>query len=682
MTQSGRLGSHRVQSRHCSCGMHLAGIACAGTRCLVPQNFHFTRCCFRRGTVVLESFRHSSKACVQTHRKSSSTPMVVASKVEMEITRTNFQQSLPVIKQALHDCQFFAFDCEMTGLEVLEAKQEYLDEVEDRYHLTASGGTQFALTQVGLSAFVWSETEHQYRPRTFNFYVFPKPVDGYDRRFLSQASSLEFLAGQGFDFNKWIYQGVPFMPDEWRKKQIATIDKTQDRREISLQRDDDKAFVQSLKEQVQAWGQTQDGTLLLDGVNSYRRAIQYQQLEKLQQSSNGAHGFYVQRVPGLQGAQLQLVRATPQEAQQYKEEERQARLQAIHDAAGFAVVFEMMRDSNKPAVGHNLSYDLTFCLASFAQALPPTWSAYKQLVQRWFPAGVWDTKHLARQLQGIFEGGTSLGDVYEGLANGGLHQAVAEFLADQTSDPSAWAFPAIQHAEGFEAYREPQAGSHAHEAGYDAYMTGAAFACLMRLYEAAASSPGQAVPSAQQQPSLDAVQHLLGRINVGRSDIPYAALWGADPSPDRSHVMVAAGLQPATRFKPFAEQLSKHLGVRVRVTPVWALITPQASVFLLELPPDALPDHANMEAALVAVRQPHAQLIPWAEYAAAKRAGTIVSLLESLQQSISINQAGKLKRPLEAVANSKVNDVSAQATAGKQRPAKKLKSMLPSCRMM
>lgn len=67
--------------------------------------------------------------------------------------------------------------------------------------------------------------------------------------------------------------------------------------------------------------------------------------------------------------------------------------------AGFAVVFEMMRDSNKPAVGHNLSFDLTFCLASFAQALPPTWSAYKQLVQRWFPAGVWDTKHLARQLQ-------------------------------------------------------------------------------------------------------------------------------------------------------------------------------------------------------------------------------------------------------------------------------------------
>lgn len=53
----------------------------------------------------------------------------------MQITRANFQQSLPVIKQALQDCQFFAFDCEMTGLEVQESTQEYLDEIEDRYHL-------------------------------------------------------------------------------------------------------------------------------------------------------------------------------------------------------------------------------------------------------------------------------------------------------------------------------------------------------------------------------------------------------------------------------------------------------------------------------------------------------------------------------------------------------------------
>ena len=49
-------------------------------------------------------------------------------------------------------------------------------------------------------------------------------------------------------------------------------------------------------------------------------------------------------------------------------------------------------------------------------------------------------------------------------------------------------------------------------------------------------------------------------------------------------------------------------GVRVRVTPVWALTTPQASAALLELPPQEAPDHATVAAALVALRQPHAQV--------------------------------------------------------------------------
>ena len=40
--------------------------------------------------------------------------------------------------------------------------------------------------------------------------------------------------------------------------------------------------------------QTEDPVLLLEAVNPYRRAIQYQQLEKLQHSGNGSQGFYVQ----------------------------------------------------------------------------------------------------------------------------------------------------------------------------------------------------------------------------------------------------------------------------------------------------------------------------------------------------------------------------------------------------
>ena len=57
--------------------------------------------------------------------------------VHLQITKANFQQSLPIIKQALQECHFFAFDCEMTGLDTAETRQEYLDEIEDRYQLVS-----------------------------------------------------------------------------------------------------------------------------------------------------------------------------------------------------------------------------------------------------------------------------------------------------------------------------------------------------------------------------------------------------------------------------------------------------------------------------------------------------------------------------------------------------------------
>ena len=38
-------------------------------------------------------------------------------------------------------------------------------------------------------------------------------------------------------------------------RQVADLNKSQDRQEIAIRRDDDKAFVQSLQEQVQAWRQ-------------------------------------------------------------------------------------------------------------------------------------------------------------------------------------------------------------------------------------------------------------------------------------------------------------------------------------------------------------------------------------------------------------------------------------------
>ena len=44
--------------------------------------------------------------------------------------------------------------------------------------------------------------------------------------------------------------------------------------------------------------QSSDQTLLLEPVNAYRRAIQYQQLEKLQKAAKSNQGFFYAQVQG------------------------------------------------------------------------------------------------------------------------------------------------------------------------------------------------------------------------------------------------------------------------------------------------------------------------------------------------------------------------------------------------
>ena len=70
----------------------------------------------------------------------------------------------------------------------------------------------FVITQFGLSAFIWDGSSSAWRPKTFNFYTFPRPFEDWQPRFLCEAASMDFLATCNFDFNKWVHGGIAYMP--------------------------------------------------------------------------------------------------------------------------------------------------------------------------------------------------------------------------------------------------------------------------------------------------------------------------------------------------------------------------------------------------------------------------------------------------------------------------------------
>lgn len=82
----------------------------------------------------------------------------------------------------------------------------------ERYKKILNGSSQFVIIQFGLSIFRFDKRISKYVNKTYNFYVFPNtsPLPGLIRetKFLSQASSLGFLASHGFDFNKLIKEGM------------------------------------------------------------------------------------------------------------------------------------------------------------------------------------------------------------------------------------------------------------------------------------------------------------------------------------------------------------------------------------------------------------------------------------------------------------------------------------------
>lgn len=70
-----------------------------------------------------------------------------------------------------------------------------------------------------------------------------------------QAGSLDFLANQGFDFNKFIYEGVPLLRASDRDRHLTRIDAEDSpgRPEMSLAKAEDRELVDKLIAQVAEW---------------------------------------------------------------------------------------------------------------------------------------------------------------------------------------------------------------------------------------------------------------------------------------------------------------------------------------------------------------------------------------------------------------------------------------------
>ncbi|XP_054635744.1 poly(A)-specific ribonuclease PARN isoform X2 [Dunckerocampus dactyliophorus] len=448
----------------------------------------------------------------------------------MEVTRRCFKDCLNLVYTAIEEADFLAIDGEFSGISdgpSVSALTNGLDTPEERYTKLKKHSMDFLLFQFGLCTFKYDQEESKYITKTFNFYVFPKPFNrsSPDIKFICQSSSIDFLASQGFDFNKVFCHGIPYLNQE---EEAHLREQTEERRSQQANGvgtpsfispscskgpahipDEHKDFISRVVEKVETLFSSTEKTVNLEPCTGFQRKLIYQTL-----NWKFPKGLHVETVETDKKERFIQVTKVDEEERKRREQQKVEREQEeLNDAVGFSRVIHAISKSSKLVVGHNMLLDVMHTIHQFYCPLPEELQDFKEVTMCVFPR-LLDTKLMA-----------STQPFKDLISNTSLAE-----LEKQLND-SPFKAPETEAAEGFPSYNT--AKEQLHEAGYDAYITGRCF-ISMANFLGSFLTPPKAYVSARSK----LIEPFYNKLFLMRIiDIPYLNITGPDLQPKRDNVL-------------------------------------------------------------------------------------------------------------------------------------------------
>ncbi|XP_045497210.1 poly(A)-specific ribonuclease PARN-like isoform X1 [Colias croceus] len=432
----------------------------------------------------------------------------------MEVTRKNFKESLPMVAASIEKADFLVIDAEFTGL--INGRDVSVFDLPQEYYLTLlNGSTEFLLIQYGLCAFYWDDKEEHYMNDAYNFYLFPRSRPGPEKMFLCQSSSLDFLASQGFDFNKLIREGISYMtePTETRLREVL-IERQKsysNEKGTIIIPEEHKSQIEDICKKVQDFlNSDKTEEMEIDRCNAFMRRLLFQELG----ARFKEEVFVETKVLENKDRVLKVTRLSSADDRRSRDvEKKEKEWEEFEDAVGFSKVARMISQSGKLVIGHNMLLDLLHTLNHFFQPLPSDYASFKEFAHCMFPR-LLDTKYMS-----------SLPPFKDKV-----NSSVLQHLLATLSEPP-FALPKITSLDGrgYEHLADKQ-----HEAGYDAYITGV---CFLAMHAHLARMRGER--RCRIAPDAALLKPFLNKLFLAKTahqESPYINLTGADPSPSREHV--------------------------------------------------------------------------------------------------------------------------------------------------
>ncbi|XP_056647832.1 poly(A)-specific ribonuclease PARN-like [Diorhabda sublineata] len=383
----------------------------------------------------------------------------------MEVTNSNFDSLLPEIENAINHSLFISIDCELSGLTVVRNINTF-DSPKEYYEKMRNNCKDFLVMQYGISIFRYDESEHNFKQRTYNFFIFRRPVNKNvpDQRFLCQSSSIDFLIGNGFDFNKLFKEGISYLTEEEAERYKANVDqayqkaleliesKQSDEGHDSIQISDNSVqFVEDIKSKIDNFLESGDKELQLPKCNAYFRKLIYQTQRELYSDRISLETRQIENDRILFVTKLK----TAEEEAELAKKKYDERLREIENFRGFTKVMKFIIKSGKLVVGHNACLDFFHTIDKFLIELPVFYEDFKEISHSLF-SRVLDTKYMSSR------------EPFRDL----IQSTVLKQLFDTLSE-KPFGLPEVVVEEPGRGYDVND--NKEHEAGYDAYITGLCF---------------------------------------------------------------------------------------------------------------------------------------------------------------------------------------------------------------
>ncbi|UYV83258.1 PARN [Cordylochernes scorpioides] len=360
----------------------------------------------------------------------------------MQVTRNNFEATLPIIKEAIENADFLSIDGEFTGIETKNPLNPK-DTSEERYK-AISKDFDFILIQYGLCAFKFNKQTGCYEYKAFNFYIFSHQESR--PTFSAQKSSLEFLASNGFDFGKLYQEGIPYLDNDRYNKLKTNLQKKHLEQEKDSKMNLDNSILEVNEEFVEDFrSKLKDILKSEDQKSSILEPLNPSENLKLSTCTAPSNVDKDKKIE-------KNTENTNNYLQELKTRQNQE-LKELENSRGFSKVIEMIANSGKVVVGHNMLLDILHTVHQFVAPLPQSYTEFKTLAKTSLNC-FFDTKYI-----------TSTKNIKTIVKNTSLPGLIRRMRKDP------FTLENIKASPGFEEYSLNK--STLHEAGYDAVITGA-----------------------------------------------------------------------------------------------------------------------------------------------------------------------------------------------------------------